>query len=293
MEPTMQGRSVLVTGATAGIGLETARELARLGADVTIVGRNPDKTRGVVEELRRSSGNPQVSSALADLSSLASIRALGAELRDRLGRLDVLVNNAGGMQTSRETTVDGLERTFATNHLGYFLLTNELLPLLRSSGTPERRSRIVSVASNAHRSTSGLDFDDLQAARSFTAWSAYCRSKLANVLFTRELARRLEGTPVTANSLHPGFVASNFLDKPGFWQVVKPIAYLFAIDNAAGAKTSIYLASSPEVEGVSGRYFVSCRERKPSSAAQDDAAARRLWEVSESLCGLQGGRVAA
>jgi len=282
METGLKGRRVLVSGATSGIGKETARGLARLGAEVVVVGRSPDKTEAVVEELRQSTGNPRVASLLCDLSSIAEVRRLAAEVERRYGVLHVLVNNAGGMNPKREVTVDGFERTFAVNHLAYFVLANALLPALRK-GAP---ARIVQVASEAHRGVgfrpARLDFDDLQAERGYSAFDIYGRSKLANILHTRELARRA-GAGVTANCLHPGFVASGFLDKPGLWRAVKPLAYLFALDNVAGARTSIYLASSPEVAEVTGEYFSNCRPRRPTRAAQDDEAARRLWEVSEAL----------
>jgi NAD(P)-dependent dehydrogenase (short-subunit alcohol dehydrogenase family) len=284
METSLSGRRALVTGATAGIGKETARGLARLGAEVVIVGRDADKTRAVVEELKQSTGNPQVESVLCDLSSIAAVRRLGVEVARRFGALHILINNAGGMNPRREQTVDGFERTFAVNHLAYFVLANALLPTLKKSAP----ARIVQVASEAHRGPGfrpvHLDFDDLLSTRSYNPWLVYSRSKLANILHTRELARRA-GPSVTANCLHPGFVASNFLDKPGFWRVVKPIAYVFALDNVAGARTSVYLASSPEVAETTGEYFWKCRLRRPTRAAEDDEAAKRLWAVSEELTG--------
>ena len=274
----MDGKTVLITGGTAGIGKETALGLLRLGAHVVIVGRNPEKTRAVVDELKTKSGNPRVDSMLADLSSMRDVKRLAEEYRRRFAALDVLVNNAGAMNTSRETTVDGYERTFATNHLAYFLLANELLPALEA-GAP---ARIVNVASDAHRNQS-LDFDDLQAERRYFSLGVYGRSKLANILFTRELAKRLQGRPITVNCLHPGFVASDFLSKGGIWTLLQPIANLFAIDETTGAQTSIYLASSPEVEGQSGGYYEKRKPKQPSRAAQDDEAAARLWDVSDQL----------
>ena len=190
----------------------------------------------------------------------------------------MLINNAGAVNMTRETTVDGYERTFATNHLAYFLLATLLLPQLEA-GAP---ARIVNVSSNAHR-YGPLNFDDLMAEKRYIGWLQYGRSKLANILFTRELARRLEGKPITVNCLHPGFVASDFLEKGGFWSFIKPLAYLFAIDETAGAKTSIYLASSSEVVGVSGQYFAKCKRIEPTRAAKDDLAAKKLWDVSEQL----------
>jgi NAD(P)-dependent dehydrogenase (short-subunit alcohol dehydrogenase family) len=214
-----------------------------------------------------------------DLSSQASIREFAAEVGRAYDRLDVLVNNAGLIVPARDVTADGLERTFATNHLGYFLVTTLLLDLLRASAP----ARIVNVSSEAHRGAR-LDFDDLQSARSYSAWGAYGRSKLANLYFTYELAERLRGTGVTANALHPGVVASNFAQgEPGLLRTLARLARPFMISEARGADTSVYLASSPEVEGATGRYFVKRRERRSSRASYDVEARRRLWEASERL----------
>ena len=278
----MNGKRVLVTGATAGIGKQTALELAKLGAEVIIVGRNAEKTAAVVESLRKESGATTIDSFLADLSSMASIRAFAGAFLAKHDRLDVLVNNAGGLFPKREVTVDGWERTFATNHLSYFLVAQLLLPALERA----ERARIVNVASAAH-AAAPRDFDDLMAERSrYRSFRQYGRSKLANIFFTRELARRVAGKQITVNCLHPGFVASEFLAKGGIWSVIRPIAGLFAIDVVAGAKTSVYLASSPEVAGVSGKYFDKCKEKQPNKIADNDAAATRLWQVSAQLCGI-------
>jgi retinol dehydrogenase 12 len=279
----MSGKRVLVTGATAGIGKQTALELAQRGAEVIIVGRNADKTAAVVAELRQAaSGAATIDSLLADLSSMASVRALAASFLAKYDRLDVLVNNAGAFFPKREVTVDGWERTFATNHLSYFLLTELLLPALEKAPG----ARIVNVSSAAH-AAAPLDFDDLMAERSsYGAFRQYGRSKLANIFFTRELARRLAPKNITANCLHPGFVASEFLAKGGIWSLLKPVASLFAIDVVAGAKTSVYLATSPEVAHTSGKYFDKCKETQPKKLAEDDAAAKRLWQVSAQLCGV-------
>jgi len=282
MAGDMTDRLVLVTGSTAGIGRQTALELARCGAHVVLVGRNAGKAERVASELRDESGNRQVDALVADLSSMQAVRELAAEVKRRHGRLNVLVNNAGAVNMRREVTLDGYERTFATNHLAYFLLTQLLLPELEK-GAP---ARVVNVASAAHN-TATLDFDDLMAERRYRPFVQYGRSKLCNILFTRELARRLEGKRITVNALHPGFVASDFLTKGGVWSIIKPIANLFAIDEVSGASTSVYLASSPEVEGVTGKYFYKCREKTPSRWARDEEAAQRLWEVSERLTGLR------
>lgn len=277
----MEGRTVLVTGGTAGIGRQAAIALARKGARVVIVGRNPEKTERVRDELRGLTGNDRVESLLADLSVMTEVRRLAAEYTERYESLDVLLNNAGAVNMAREETAEGFERTFATNHLAYFLLANLLLPALqRAPG-----ARVVNVASVAHQ-MGRIDFDDLQSARSYEAWSVYGASKLMNVLFTREMARRLGDRGPTVNCLHPGFVASEFLSKGGIWKLIKPVGYLFAVTEEKGAETSIYLASSPEVAGVTGKYFAKCREAKPSRAAQDEAAAKRLWEESARLTGL-------
>jgi NAD(P)-dependent dehydrogenase (short-subunit alcohol dehydrogenase family) len=280
----MQGKTVLVTGATAGIGKETAYGLAKLGARVVIVGRNEEKTKAVVEELKQRSGNADVHFLLADLSRMAEVRRLATEVLARYPTLHVLVNNAGAINLSRVVTSEGLELTFAMNHLGYFLLANLLLPALER-GAP---ARIVNVASDAHRGGK-LDFDDLQSEKGYSSFPAYARSKLMNILFSRELARRVKDRGITVNALHPGMVASNFMAKPGlFGTLGHAFMRVFGISVEKGARTSIYLASSPEVEGVTGKYFAKCRERSPSRAAQDDEAARRLWDVSERLAGLSG-----
>lgn len=277
----MEGRTVLVTGGTAGIGRQAAISLAHQGARVVIVGRNPEKTERVREEIRGITGSRAVESLLADLSKLGDVRALAEAFAARHERLDVLLNNAGAVNMSREVTADGLERTFATNHLAYFLLANLLLPLLQK--TPG--ARVVNVASEAHR-IGRVRFDDLQSARRYEPWTVYGASKLMNILFTRELARRLGGAGPTVNCLHPGFVASEFLSKGGVWELIKPIGYLFAVSEVQGADTSIYLAASPEVAGRTGGYYAKRREVTPSRAARDASVAARLWEESARLAGL-------
>jgi NAD(P)-dependent dehydrogenase (short-subunit alcohol dehydrogenase family) len=282
----MTGKRVLVTGATSGIGKETARALLKQGAHVVIVGRNAEKTKATLDELKAGGG--QVDFLLADLSSMAEVRRLAKDFLAKWDTLHVLVNNAGAINLSRQVTVDGLENTFATNHLSYFLLTQLLLPALQK-GAP---ARIVNVASEAHRGQR-LDWDDLQAEKSYTQFKVYGRSKLMNILFTRELARRVKDQGITANSLHPGVVASGFLAKPGLWGVVGKIAGLFMISPEQGAKTSIFLASSPDVKDVTGEYFSKSKALKPTAEAQDDAAAKRLWELSEQLTGLSAASRAA
>lgn len=284
--PDMSGKTVVVTGGNSGIGLETAAALAGAGARVLITARREDRGRAALARLNGSSPPVPVELVVFDLASLQSVRQGAAELLERCPRIDVLVNNAGLMLSERADTVDGLETTFQVNHLGPFLLTVQLLDRLKAS-TP---SRIVNVASTAHKSARvGLDFDDLQSTKGYRGMAVYGRSKLANILFTTELARRLEGTGVTANSLHPGTVRTGWAgdgDARGWFRLGVAIGRPFFLSAPRGAMTSIYLASSPEVEGVSGRYYVRCRPRTPSKPARDEAAARRLWEVSERLTGL-------
>ncbi len=281
-DETMKGKVCLVTGATSGIGEVTASELARRGARVIVVGRAPDRCAATLERIRSQTGATAVESLVADLSSQADVRRLAGQVRERCERLDVLLNNAGAMFLERRESVDGIEMTLALNHLSYFLLTNELLPLLKASAP----ARIVNVASDAHKGVS-IDFDDIQGRRKYGGWRAYQRSKLANILFTYELARRLEGTGVTANTLHPGFVRTRFFgDFTGWWGFITKLgASLIAIGPEDGARTSIYLAASPEVEGVTGQYFVKCRSIPSSPQSRDRAAAERLWRVSEEMTG--------
>ena len=281
-EASMKGKTCLVTGATAGIGEITARELARKGARVILVGRSPERCAAATGRIRSQTGSSAVESLVADLSSQAEVRRLADEVRGRCDRLDVLVNNAGAMYLDRRESVDGIELTLALNHLSYFLLTNALLDLVKA-GSP---ARIVNVASDAHKGAS-IDFDDLQSRRGYSGWRTYQRSKLANILFTQELARRLEGTGVTVNTLHPGFVRTSFFKDFGglVGFIMKLGAALVAITPEEGAKTTIYLASSPEVEGVTGRYFVKSRPATSSPQSHDRGAAERLWKVSEELTG--------
>jgi NAD(P)-dependent dehydrogenase (short-subunit alcohol dehydrogenase family) len=285
MEPSgtpMRGKVCLVTGATSGIGLVTARELARRGARVVLVGRNPARCDAAVQHVRAQTGSEEVEALLADLSSQQQVGGLAAQFRARHARLDVLVNNAGGMWLERRLTGDGLEMTFAVNHLAYFLLTQLLLEPLRA-GAP---ARVVNVSSEAHR-RAAIDFDDLTGERGYSGWRQYCRSKLMNLLFTYELARRLEGSGVTANALHPGWVATGFAGDNGWrgrlWQTA---ARLFALSPEQGARTVVYLAAAPEVAGVSGRYFVRERPVASSPASYDEAAAKRLWQLSADLARL-------
>jgi NAD(P)-dependent dehydrogenase (short-subunit alcohol dehydrogenase family) len=282
----MKGKVCLITGATAGIGEVTALELARLGATVVIASRSPQRCADTVARIREATGNPAVDFIAADLSSQAQVRRLAEEFQRRSPRLDVLVNNAGGFFMRRARTVDGLEMTWALDHLSYFLLTLLLLDTLQASAP----SRIVNVASDAHQG-GRIHFDDLQGERSYRGFRAYAQAKLANILFTYELARRLEGTGVTVNALHPGFVATRFAKNNSLIvRLGASIAGLFALTPAQGARTSIYLASSPEVEGVTGQYFVKCKPARSSPASYDRETARRLWEVSLAMTDFDEAR---
>jgi NAD(P)-dependent dehydrogenase (short-subunit alcohol dehydrogenase family) len=271
-------RIIMVTGATGGIGLATALGIARHGATVVIVGRSLERTRAAVEKIKAESGNPRVDFLVADLSVQSEIRRVAAEFQERYAQLHVLVNNVGGIFINGQVSADGIEMTLALNHLGTYLLTRTLYNLLKSS-TP---SRIVNVSSLAHLGAR-IDNWDLQ----FSGWKGYKRSKLANILFAYELARRSEGTGITVNALSPGLVRSNFgLNNRGPYPLIKPLIDCFAVSNAKGAETSIYLACSPDVEGVTGQYFTRCRPRRSSAASYDQNAAARLWDVSARMTGL-------
>jgi len=279
MSWSLAGRTALITGGTRGIGFETAVALTRLGARVVIVGRDPARIDVAAEDIASRTGvRPEAYQC--DLSSQAEIRTLAAGIHREIPRLDVLVNNAGGVHARRSVTVDGLEATFATNHLGYFLLTTLLLDLVIRSAP----ARIVSVASVGHRRGT-MDFDDPGFTRGYGILRAYQRSKLANVLFANELARRLAGTGVTSNSVHPGSVATGIWSDVPFW--AKPLIALFLrrtfITPEAGAATVVQLAAAPDLEGVTGQYFEHQRPVAPSALARDRELGRRLWELSERL----------
>ena len=281
--PLMAGKFVLVTGGTGGIGKATAIGLAALGARVGITGRDPTRTEAAAAGIRDTSGSPGVDAFPADMSVQAGVRHLAAQVLDTYPRLDVLVNNAGGFWAHRHVTADGLEHTFALNHLAPFLLTSLLLDRLIASAP----ARIVNVSSAAH--TRGrIDFDDLQGERNYSGQRAYSQSKLANVMFTYELARRLDGTGVTATVLHPGVVRTSFgaEDQAAYLAAMIGVARLFMKTPAQGAGTPIYLASSPQVEGITGRYFVNREPKASSKASYDTAGAARLWQVSADLAGL-------
>jgi NAD(P)-dependent dehydrogenase (short-subunit alcohol dehydrogenase family) len=279
----MTGKVVLITGGTGGIGKATAIGLAALGARVAITGRDLTRTEAAAVEIRGASGNPEVRAFGADLSSQVEVRRLAAEVLETYPRLDVLVNNVGGSWNTRHVTADGLEHTFAVNHLAAFLLTNLLLDRLTASAP----ARVVTVASAA-QATGSIDFDDLQGERGYSERKAYPQSKLASVMFTYELARRLEGTGVTATVLHPGVVNTGFgAEDPGLiFKALVPFMRPFMTTPARGAATSIYLASSPDVERVTGQYFANGKPKRSSERSYDRAVAARLWQVSADLVGL-------
>jgi retinol dehydrogenase-14 len=280
---SMTGRTVLVTGGTAGIGKATAIGLAALGARLAIVGRDLRRAEAAADEIRSATGNPNVDAFGADMSSQAEVRRLAAEVLDAYPRLHVLVNNVGGFWSGRHVTADGLERTFAVNHLAAFLLTDLLMDRLLASAP----ARVVTVSSGA-QSQGKIDFDDLQGERDYSGQTAYNQSKLASVMFTYELARHLDGMAVTANVLHPGVVNTAFgAEDPSLvFKVLVPLFRPFMKTPQQGAATSIYLASSPEVAGVTGRYFAKGRPQRSNKVSYDDGAATRLWQVSADLVGL-------
>ncbi len=285
MNRTMQGTICLVTGATSGIGKETALGLAQMGATVVMVARDRERGEAARGEIRARSGNQHVDLLLADLSSQQSVRQLAEQFRQNYPALHVLINNAGVFSLRRRTTVDGLELMFAVNYLAPFLLTNLLLDMLKASAS----SRIVNVSSAAHEA-GYMNMDDLQSEKSYRFMRPYGQSKLALLLFTYELARRLEGTGVTVNALHPGFVSTN-IGQTGLRgiarSVAKSVTSLAGISPEEGAKTSIYLASSPDVAGISGKYFAKSIPRRSAPISYDEALARRLWDESAKLVHLQ------
>lgn len=283
--PDLTGRTVLITGGNSGIGKATATALARRGASVVITARDTTRGREAVEDIEREAGNGSVEVRDLDLARLSTVRSFAAGFLADDPRLDVLILNAGLTSAKRQVTEDGFELVFQVNHLGHFLLTRLLLDRLVASAP----ARVVVVGSSSHRQAGVLDFDDLQSERNFVGLRAYARSKLANILFARELARRLDGTGVTVNSLHPGTVRTGW-GGDGEAGLLLGVGLRLAnwvfLSPEQGARTSVYLAASPEVEGETGGYYVKRRLRQPAPAARDDEAARRLWDVSEELLGL-------
>jgi NAD(P)-dependent dehydrogenase (short-subunit alcohol dehydrogenase family) len=275
----MDGKVVVLTGGTSGIGQVAAVELARQGARIILIARDRDRAADAIADICKAGPGLAHRAVHANLASIAETRRVAAEIAAAEQRVDVLINNAGALFNRRQTSPEGLEMTFAVNHMAYFVLTEGLKQTLAGSAP----ARIVNTASAAHRGAK-LDFDDLQSEHGYSGFQVYGRSKLCNILFTRELARRLKGGGVTANCLHPGFVATRFGDgSGGLLQALMPVAKLGAISPQKGAETIVYLASSPEVASMSGLYFYQCKPEAPSPAAQDDAAASRLWAESQRL----------
>lgn len=275
----MQGKTVVITGATSGIGEVAAIRLAELGARIVFTAREKSRADDTMAALKKANPGADHALHMADLSTLAEMKRVAGELGLE-PQIDVLINNAGALFNKRQETADGLEMTFALNHMAYFTVTNLLLGKLKPG------ARIVTVASNAHRGAK-LDFNDLQSRKGYIGFPVYARSKLCNILFNRELARRI-GSGITANALHPGFVATRFGDNSGglmrtVLKVAKPIG---AISPEEGAQTIIYLASSPQVADVTGEYFYECKPATPTAEARNDEDARKLWEISESIAGL-------
>jgi retinol dehydrogenase-14 len=283
---SMAGTTVLITGGTSGIGRATVAGLAAMGARLAITGRDRERAEQAAREIRHASGT-QVHVFTADLASQSEVRRLADEVRETFPCLDVLINNAGGYWNTRHVTADGLEHTFALNHLAPFLLTNLLLDRLRRS----EAARVVTVSSGAH-SSGRIDWDDLQGERSYSGARSYSQSKLANVLFTYELARKLHGSSVTANAVHPGVVRTSFgaEDPAGLQRLFTPLMRPFMRGPARGAATSIHVASSRDLEHVTGRYFVNGRPKRSSKRSYDEAAAARLWRVSSDLVDLPAAR---
>jgi NAD(P)-dependent dehydrogenase (short-subunit alcohol dehydrogenase family) len=281
--PDLSGQIMVITGGNSGIGKEAAVELAGMGATVIITARDEAKGAAALAEIRSRSGRDDAEVLALDLADFASIRAMAAQVLERYDRLDVLINNAGGVLSTRLLTAQGFEMTFGVNHLGHFLLTELLTERLVASAP----ARVVTLSSVGHRfALGGLSFTDLQSEHGYWSMDAYSKSKLANILFTRELARRLEGTGVTANCAHPGVVRTGFGsadDTRGIERVTMVVSSAFSINAARGARTTVFLASSPEVAGRTGGYYVRNRLHSPSKAARDDESARRLWEVSQQL----------
>ncbi|HEY4941179.1 MAG TPA: SDR family oxidoreductase [Rhizomicrobium sp.] len=280
----MQGKTIVVTGGTSGIGEVAALRLAEQGARIVLIARDRQRADATLAKLRAANPSAIHTSHLGDLSVIAEMKRVAGEVANAEETIDVLVNNAGAVFLSRRLSADGLEMTFATNHMAYFVVTNILLDRLKA--TPG--ARIVSTASDAHKSGK-LDFDDLQLAKNFGVARAYGTSKLCNILFTRELAKRLDGTSVTANCLHPGFVGTRFglnNARSGAMKLLQRTIMLFGISPEAGARTIIHLAASPDVATISGEYFYKCKVAEPSLAAQSDEDAKRLWDVSAKLAGV-------
>jgi NAD(P)-dependent dehydrogenase (short-subunit alcohol dehydrogenase family) len=267
----VKNKTILITGSTDGIGRQTALDLAQTGAAILLHGRDPTRGERVLHAIRKVTGNDRIEIFIADLASLNQVRSLAEKVHQKHKSLDVLINNAGVYETTRKISQDGFERTFAVNHLAPFLLTHLLLDLLKR-GAP---SRIINVSSMAHASS--IDFENLQGEKHYGGYDAYALSKLCNMLFTYQLARRLEGTGVTANCLHPGVISTKLL-KAGWGVGGSPVA--------EGSKNSVYLATAPELDGVSGKYFMNRKQTKSSGISYDQKTQKKLWHVSERMTGI-------
>ncbi len=278
----MKNKVCMVTGATSGIGLETACALAQQGATTVVVGRNPEKGSAIISRIRNFTNNPSVDFMQADLSVQTQVRELVEKFKKSYSRLDVLVNNAGAIFLKRELSADGIEMTFALNYLNVFLLTNLLIEILKASAP----ARIVNVSSNMQRKAQ-INFEDPEGKHKYSCFMAYGQSKLCMILFTYELSRRLEGSQVTVNSLHPGTVGTN-IGKNNGWiaRLILPLYKLVAISPSKGAETSIYLASATELGGVTGKYFIDKKPVPSSPISYDQAVAQRLWNISETMTAL-------
>jgi NAD(P)-dependent dehydrogenase (short-subunit alcohol dehydrogenase family) len=278
----LKGKTVLITGASDGVGKETARKIAKMGAHLILVGRNLEKTNRAAAEIIEDSKNEKVDTLIADLSEQSEVRKLADEIKSKYSQLDILFNNAGAAFPTRKFTSDSIEKTFASNHLAYFLLTNLLLDLLKENS----KSRIINTSSSGHFKGE-IDFEDLYLENGYKMMKAYRQSKLANVMFTYELAQRLKGSGVNVNALHPGFVKTNIgISEFGLLgKLLQPIIFRKGISVEEGSKTSVYLLSSEEVEGVSGKYFTKSAEKKTCDISYDKGAQKRLWEISEKLTG--------
>lgn len=278
----MKDKVILITGSSSGIGLATAEALAAMGAKIILAARSADRLQEAAASITTKTGNKNISYYIADFSSQKSIRALAEKVKKDHTKIDVLINNAGGVNADFALTEDGLEKTIAINHFAYFLLTNQLLDLIKKSDY----ARIVNVASDSHYNGK-IDFESFTKKKGYFITKAYAQSKLANVLFTQELAERLSGTNVTVNSLHPGFVKTDIGNKDQKWyakMIWTFITSIGAISLIDGAKTSVYLASSSEVKGVTGKYFNKCAIQEPAKLTEDKALQKELWRVSELLC---------
>ena len=283
MKENLQGKVCLITGATNGIGEEAAKQIALMGAEIVFIARSPAKAEELKQSLKSLTGR-ESTSIIADLSSQEDVKRAASEFLSMNKPLNILLNNAGIMNTSRKETVDGLEEVFSVNHLAYYSFTLMLMNKLIESGP----SRVVNVASGAHMFVKDMNFDDLQSEKEYKTMQVYGRSKLANILFTRELAERLEGKGVTVNCLHPGFVNTGIgsNNSPTMGRILMTLARPFSRKTDRGAETSIYLCVSPEVENETGEYFYDCKKEKISAAASDKENATKLWEVSSKLTGI-------